>query len=120
MAAPNLTRPTTITGKTARTGIGDTTLVGILTNSSGSNKVLKINSILSANTSSTGAKNVSVSINDGSNDVYIVKDVIVPQQATQIVLSKETYFYLEEGDSIKASSSSANDLSIVVGYEEIS
>jgi hypothetical protein len=120
MTAPNLKSPTTITGKTARVGIASTALVGILTNSSGSNKVLKINSILSANTSSTGPKNISVSINDGSNDVYIVKDIIVPLQATQIVLSKETYFYLEEGDSIKASSSSANDLSIVVGYEEIS
>lgn len=120
MAAPNIGSPTTITGKTARTGIASTTLVGILTNSSGSNKVLKINSILSANTSTTGSKNLSVSINDGSNDVYVVKDVIIPEQATQIVLTKETYFYLEEGDSIKASSSSANDLSIVIGYEEFS
>lgn len=119
MTAPNLKNPTTITGKTARVGIGSTALVGILTNSSGSNKVLKINSILSANTSTT-SKNLSVSINDGSNDVYVVKEVIIPEQATQIVLTKETYFYLEEGDSIKASSSSANDLSIVIGYEEFS
>ena len=120
MAAPNLKNPTTITGKTARVGLTTTDTVGIVTNNTASGKVLKINSILSANTSSTGAKNISVSINDGSNDVYIVKDIIVPEQATQIVLSKETYFYLEEGDSIKASSSSANDLSIVIGYEEIS
>lgn len=120
MAAPNLTSPTTITGKTARVSIGSTTLVGILTNSSGSNSVLKINSIVSSNTSTTGSKTVSVTINDGSSDTYIIKDVIIPEQATQIITSKETYFYLEEGDSIKANCSVENQASIIVGYESIS
>lgn len=120
MAAPNIGSPTTITGKTSSSGIGSTSLVGILTNSPGSNKALKINTILSANTSTTGAKNVSVTINNGSTDVYIVKNVIIPEQATQIIIAKETYFYLEEGYAIKASSSSANDLSIIIGYEEFS
>ena len=43
MAAPNLKSPTTITGKTARTGITTTAAVGIITNAGSSGKVLKIN-----------------------------------------------------------------------------
>jgi len=43
MAAPNLKNPTTITGITTVVGLGTTAITGILTNASGSNKVLKIN-----------------------------------------------------------------------------
>lgn len=120
MAAPNLASPTTITGKTASSGIGSTSLVGILTNSSGSNQVYKINSIVSANVSSSGTRTVSVTINDGTLDVYIIKDVQIPETATQIITSKELYFYLEEGYSIKASCSTADDANIIIGYEILS
>jgi hypothetical protein len=44
----------------------------------------------------------------------------VPAKATQILSTKETYFYLEEGDSIRAVASAASDLELIVGYEEIS
>ena len=42
MAAPNLNSVTSILGKTARSNLNTTNVVGILTNSGGSNKVLKI------------------------------------------------------------------------------
>jgi hypothetical protein len=32
---------------------------------------------------------------------------------------KKTYFYLEEGDSLRALASAASDLELVIGYEEI-
>jgi hypothetical protein len=44
----------------------------------------------------------------------------VPADATQIISTKETYFYLEEGDSIRASANAADDLELIIGYEEIS
>ena len=46
MTAPNLKNPTIITGKTARVGIATTAVVGILTNSAASNKVLKVNKLI--------------------------------------------------------------------------
>jgi hypothetical protein len=120
MAAPNIKNPTTITGKTARSGITTTAVVGIVTNSSGSNKVLKINSIFCANVDGVNAADISVSIYDGSTDRYIAKTIAVPADATQVLSTKETYFYLEEGDSIRALASAASDLDLVIGYEEIS
>ena len=120
MTAPNLKNPTIITGKTARVGIGTTAVVGILTNSAASNKVLKINSIFAANVTGSTASDISVSIYDGSSDAYLAYTISVPPDATQIISTKETYFYLEESDSIRATAGTANAINVVVGYEEIS
>jgi hypothetical protein len=119
MAAPNLKSPTTITGKTARYAV-TTSLANALANSAASNKVLKINSIFCANVDGVNAADISVSIYDGSTDRYIARTIAVPADATQVLSTKETYFYLEEGDSIRALASAASDLELVIGYEEIS
>ena len=44
----------------------------------------------------------------------------MPADATQVLSTKETYFYLEEGDSIRALASAVSDLELVIGYEDIS
>ena len=119
MAAPNLKSPTTITGKTARYAV-TASLANALANSAASGKVLKINSIFCANVDGTNAADISVSIYDGSTDRYLAKTIAVPANATQIISTKETYFYLEEGDSIRALASAVSDLELVIGYEDIS
>lgn len=119
MAAPNLKAPTTILGRTARYAV-TTSLANALANSAASGKVLKINSIFCANVDGANAADISVSIYDGTTDRYIAKTITVPADATQVLSTKETYFYLEEGDSIRALASAASDLEIVIGYEEIS
>ena len=119
MTAPNLKSPTTITGKTARYAV-TASIAAALSNASSSGKVLKINSILCANVDGTNAADISVSIYDGSTDRYIAKVISVPAKATQILCAKDTYFYLEEGDSIRAVASAASDLELVIGYEDIS
>jgi hypothetical protein len=118
MAAPNLKSPTTILGRTARYAV-TTSLANALANSAASGKVLKINSIFCANVDGTNAADISVSIYDGTTDRYIAKTIAVPANATQVLSTKETYFYLEEGDSIRALASAASDLELVIGYEEI-
>jgi hypothetical protein len=118
MAAPNLKNPTTITGRTARYEV-TTSLAAVLVNSAASGKVLKINSIFCANVDGVNAADISVSIYNGTTDYYLAKTVAVPADATQVVSTKETYFYLEEGDSIRALASAASDLQLIVGYEEI-
>jgi hypothetical protein len=118
MAAPNLKSPTTITGKTARYAVGS----GLATAISGvpSGSVYKINSIFCANVDGTNAADISVSIYNGTTDFYLAKTIAVPADATQIISTKETYFYLEEGDSIRAIANAASDLELVIGYEDIS
>jgi hypothetical protein len=45
---------------------------------------------------------------------------VVPADATQLLVTREGYLYLEEGDSLRAKASTAGDLEVVIGYEEIS
>jgi hypothetical protein len=55
-----------------------------------------------------------------ATDRYLAKTIAVPADATQIISTKETYFYLEEGDSIRAVANEAGDLELIIGYEDIS
>lgn len=120
MAAPNIKNPTTITGITSSVGIGTTETVGVVTNSSGSNKVYKINSIFASNVDPTYNAQVSLSILRNSGDIYLARNLNIPVGATQIISTKETYFYLEESVGIRAQSSIAEGINITVSYEEIS
>jgi hypothetical protein len=118
MALPNLKNPTTITGRTARYAVTATLATALA--APGTGKTFKINSIFCANVDGTNAADISVSIYDGSTDRYLAKTIAVPADATQIISTKETYFYLEEGDSIRAVANAASDLELIIGYEDIS
>ena len=106
---------------TTSVGIGTTAVTGILTNTSASNKVFKINSIFVANVGigSTNSADISISILRNGTDRYLAKTITVPADATQIISTKDTYFYLEEGVGIRAQASAANDLDVIIGYEVI-
>lgn len=119
MTAPNLKSPTTILGKTARYAVTASSTAA-LSNNSGSGKVLKINSIFCSNVDGTNAADITLSHYDGTTDYYIAYTISVPADATQILSTKDTYFYLEEGHSIRAVASASNDLHLIIGYEEIS
>ena len=122
MTAPNLKNPTTITGKTTFVGISTTAKVAILTNSQNSNKVLKVNSIFAANIDGTSDALVNVSIANTigtATTSYLAYNFTVLSQTTQIVTSKETYFYLEEGHKLDVQVTVVDDIDIIVGYEEI-
>ena len=118
MALPNLKNPTYIYGKTARYAVTATLATALA--APGTGKTFKINSIFCANVDGTNAADISVSIYDGSTDRYLAKTITVPADATQIISTKETYFYLEEGDSIRAVANASSDLELVIGYEDIS
>jgi hypothetical protein len=56
----------------------------------------------------------------GGTDVYLAKSISVPVGTTQIISTKETYFYLEENVGIRGQASSANTIDVTISYEEIS
>ena len=118
MALPNLKNPTYIYGKTGRYAVTATLATALA--APGTGKTFKINSIFCCNVDGSVAADISVSIFDGTTDRYLVRTLTVPADATQIISTKETYFYLEEGDSIRALASAASDLELVIGYEDIS
>lgn len=118
MAPPNLKSPTTITGKTDGYAV-TTTLAAALTNSAGSGKVYKINSVYCANVDGAIAADIDLTYYNGTTDFYLAKTIAVPADATQVLITREAYIYLEEGDSLRAKAGTSGDLELVIGYEEI-
>ena len=121
MAAPNLVNVTSILGKSVGAALGTNTDTAILT--CASNKVLKINSIIVANVDGTNACDITIDVHSaasGGGTAYsLVATVSVPADASLIVLDKSTAIYLEENTSITATAGTANDLEVIVSYEQI-
>jgi hypothetical protein len=119
MTAPNIKIPTVITGKTVGYAV-TTGMDSVLTNSADSGKVLKVNSVYCANVDGVAAADISLSYYNGTTDFYLAKTIAVPADATKVLVTREAYIYLEEGDSLRAVASAASDLELVISYEEIS
>lgn len=119
MAAPNIVNVSTITGKTALQAVG-TSATAIVTNSGGSNKVFKINSLVISNVDGTNSADITVDVFRSAVAYRVASTIAVPADATLVVISKETAMYLEEGDTLRLTASAAGDLEAVCSYEEIS
>lgn len=117
MAAPNIVNVSTITGKTAVMAV-TTTATAIVTNSSSSNQVVKINALYVSNIDGTNNATVNVDIFRSSTAYRISQVVVVPAAATLDVISKS--IYLEEGDSLRLTASANTRLEAVCSYEVIS
>ena len=131
MAAPNIVNVSSIYGKTTYYTPSGTTAVVLLTNASGSGKVLKINQIVAANVNGSAAVDTTVSIYtnggvaqgsapSGGTAYPVVSTVSVPADASLIVVDKTTAIYLEEDKCISVTSGTASGITYSISYEEIS
>ena len=124
MAAPNLVNVATIIAKSAVVDLSTTSATAVVSNAASSGKVFKINSLVVSNVDGTNAADITVSYYSeddiGGTATEIVSTVSVPADASLIVIDKNTSIYLEEDRSIGATAGSANDLKVVVSYEELS
>ena len=124
MAAPNIVNVSTIIGKTAVADLTTTAATSILSNSSASGKVFKVNSLIVSNVDGSSAADVTVSLYSaasiGGTATQIVSTVSVPADSSLVVISKDSSIYLEEDRSIGATAATANDLKVICSYEEIS
>jgi hypothetical protein len=124
MAAPNIVNVATITGKTAVADLTTTAATSIISNAASSSKVFKVNSLIVSNVDGTSNAEITISLYSqddiGGTATEICKTVVVPADASLVVIDKSSSIYLEEDKSIGAIASSANDLKVVCSYEEIS
>lgn len=124
MAAPNIVNVSTITGKTSVVTLSTTNATAIVSNAASSNKVFKINSLIVANVD--GTLNASITVNYYSQDdiggtaTAIANTIMVPADASLVIIDKNSSIYLEEDKSLGAIASAAGDLTIICSYEEIS
>ena len=123
MAAPNIVNVSTITGKSATVALSSTSATVLVSNAASSGKVFKINMIQVANVDGTSAADVTVDMHSaatGGGTAYsLASTVTVPANASIVIIDKNTSVYLEEARSITATASAANDLEVVISYEEI-
>ena len=124
MAAPNIVNVSTITGKSFYLALSTTSATELVSNAASSGKVFKINMIQVANVDGTNACDVTVNYHTqddiGGTAYSLVSTVSVPADASLVVLDKNTAMYLEEDRSISVTAGTANDLEVLVSYEEIS
>ena len=124
MAAPNIVNVATITAKSFYLALANTNATALVNNPASSGKVFKINMIQVANVDGSNACNVTVDYHTqddiGGTAYSLVNTVSVPADASLIVLDKNTSMYLEEDRSISVTAGTANDLEVLVSYEEIS
>ena len=124
MAAPNIVNVSTITGITSKVALSSTSQTTLVSNAASSNKVFKINMIQVANVDGANACDVTVDVHSadsGGGTAYsLVSTISVPADASLVALDKNTAIYLEENTSITATAGTANDLEVIVSYEEIS
>lgn len=119
MANPNIVNVTTIQGKVAGAAV-TTSATALVSNSSGSGKILKLNALSIANVSGSNAT-ITVDVYKGQSTAYrLAYTITVPTAATLVILSKDTSVYLEENDSLRVTASANSALEAVCSYEEIS
>ena len=117
MAQPNIVNVTSILGETYTTTLTTTSAVTVI--SGAADKVYKMNLINVANVDGTNDAAITITHNNGTNDVKIASTVTVPADAVLQVTTKDSAFYLMETHVIKAVASAANDLELTLSYEII-
>lgn len=117
MANPNIVNVTEIYGVTAVQLI-TTTATAVVTNTSSSGKVIKVNALYISNVNGTSNEEVTVDLFRDSVAYHIAKTVVVPADATLDVVSKAVY--LQEGDQLRLTAGNNSRLQAVCSYEEIS
>jgi hypothetical protein len=122
MANPNIVGITSLYGKSISVGITTTALIGILTNSNNSNKVLKINTIRATNIDGTNSVDITVGFSTvgAATTQFIARTITVPADAALVVVDKTSSFYLEENQQVTTQASAVNDVDMFISYEEIS
>ena len=124
MTAPNVVNVAVITAKSATVALSSVSQTTLVSNAASSGKVFKINMIQVANVDGTNACDVTVDLHSaaagGGTAFSLVSTISVPADASLVALDKNTALYLEEDRSITATASAANDLEVIVSYEEIS
>lgn len=121
MAAPNLVNVSTIYGRAASLNLSTTTATALLSNAASSGKVLKVNYVAVTNTTGTSATLTLSYYNAaaiGGTAFPMSNAITAPPNATLVLT--QTPFYLEENTSLGVTAGTANALSVVCSYEDLS
>ena len=124
MANPNLASATGVYAANAQLSLTSTSATLLVANAASSGKVYLIDSITVANVDGVNAADISVvRFNSATNTgtaFAICSTVVVPADASLIVVGSENKISLTENESIYVTASAANDLVVDANWKELS
>jgi hypothetical protein len=124
MANPNLAAATSVYAANAQVSLTATTATLLVSNAASSGKVYLIDSIVVSNVDGTNAADISVvrfnSATNSGTAFPICSTVVVPADASLIVVGSENKINLLEDESIYVTASVANDLVVDCNWKELS
>jgi len=124
MANPNIATATTVLANNAQVSLTGTTATLLVSNAASSNKVFLIDSIIVANVDGANACDVTVtrfqSATNTGTEFPIASTIVVPADATLIVVGKDNPINLTENESIYVTAGAANDLVVDCNWKELS
>ena len=124
MAAPNIVNITSMIGRTNTTSLTTTSATNILNNAASSSKVLRVTLVRAVNVDGSNAADITISLYSaaslGGTQTELIQAEEVAINTNLDVITKDTPLYLEEDTSLGATASAANDIKMIVTYEEIS
>jgi hypothetical protein len=124
MANPNLASATAVYAANAQLSLTSTSATELVSNAASSGKVYLVDSITVANVDGVNAADISVvRFNSATNTgtaFPICSTVVVPADASLIVVGTENKINLTENESIYVTASAANDLVVDCNWKELS
>jgi hypothetical protein len=124
MANPNLAAATNVYAANAQVSLTATTATLLVSNAASSGKVYLIDSIVVSNVDGTNAADITVvRFNSATNTgtaFPICSTVVVPADASLIVVGTENKINLLEDESIYVTASAADDLVVDCNWKELS
>jgi hypothetical protein len=123
MANPNLSAVTSVFAANAQLALAGTTATLLVANPANSGKVYLIDSIVVSNVDGVNAADISVvrfaSATNTGTAFPICSTVVVPADASLIVVGSENKINLTENESIYVTASAANDLVVDANWKEL-
>lgn len=119
MAAPNLFNPTNCT--LANNSLTATTSpTSLVANAAASNTAVRVCSVLVANTSNATASVTADLYNGTAVLANIASGIVVPPNATLVIITKDSLLHLTEGQSLRLTASANGTLQGTAAYEVLS
>lgn len=119
MANPNLANVSTGYGAMAFQNV-TTVFANILVNSSTSNTILKVNSLLLNNIDAgSNIGNVTLTVSNAGVTYNLLTNVSVPVQSSMVAITKDSTIYVLEGQYVQIKASSNNVVHAVASFDTI-
>lgn len=115
MAAPNVINSTTVLGKRAY-AVLTTSMANVIVNSATSGNLVKV-SELSITNITNSVISTNVVVGRGSSLFFVAGTISIPATSILTIVSRDSAFYMEEGDYLQANASVANAAHLAISHE---